>query len=403
MTVRLLLGVLFLLPAVFPGQPRQESAPAPQAQTPEKLWVFIGTYTRGTKSKGIYRCELDLPTGKLTEPTLAIESDNPSFLAVHPNQQFLYAVNEIADFNGQKEGSVSAFQLKPKDGTLELLNQEASGGADPCHLSVNPKGTVVFAANYNGASTSAFLLDVKNAVPEERGRIQLRAGTAKTTGSSINKTRQEAPHPHCVLTNPDGRFLFIADLGVDAIHTMPLDAGEDKNLPNWGKLVSTRTAFGAGPRHLAFHPNGKRVYAINELNSTVAGYQFDEKLGTLRSIQVVSTLPKSFKGTNTTAEVVVHPSGKFLYGSNRGHNSIAVFKIDDLTGRLTPVGLQDKNIKTPRSFAIDPTGTFLLVANQDADNIVLFRIDQKTGMLTDTDVTVPVPRPACIQMVPRNP
>lgn len=247
----------------------------------------------------------------------------------------------------------------------------------------------------------AFLLDYENADPAERGRLRQRTSFAQHNGKGTDAKRQEAPHAHCIITDPAGKLVLIADLGLDKIILYSLDAAKGAlgtHRPPYADLTA-----GAGPRHLAFHPNGKYLYCINELNSSVTAFRYNADKGSLTPFQMTSTLPKKFKGENTAAEVAVHPSGKFLYGSNRGHNSIAAFKIDEQTGRLTLIALQTKNIKTPRNFAIDPSGTFLLVANQDADNVVVFRIDPKTGTLTETGVTVPVPRPVCIKMVPRNP
>lgn len=402
MTARLVLFCclpILLTPAVF-SQPGPEPATEPRVQEPAKLWVFIGTYTRGTKSKGIYRCELDVATGKLTEPKLAVEADNPTFLAIHPTRKFLYAVSEIDDFGKEKEGSIDAYRLDTKDGTLELINQLGSGGTGPCHLVVDPTGKVVLAANYGGGSVCAMLLDHAKENPEDRGRLVQRTSLAQHNGSSVNKSRQEAPHAHSINTDPAGRLVLAADLGVDKIALYKLD-------PDKGTLAIHKPNFvdlapGAGPRHLTFHPSGKRVYVLNELDGTVTGFNYDAEAGNLKPFQTVSTLPKGFKGTNLSAEVVIHPSGKFLYASNRGYHSIVAFDIDDKTGKLKLSRFQTKNVKTPRNFAVEPSGTFMLVANQDADNLVVFRIDPKTGVLTDTGVAVQVPRPVCIKMVARN-
>jgi 6-phosphogluconolactonase len=401
MTGRLVLcGLLFvsalLSPAIFPTQAGPEPASVQKEPQAGKLWVFIGTYTRGSKSKGIYRCELDVASGKLSEPVLAVEADNPSFLAIHPTREFLYAVSEVDDF-GKKEGAVSAYRLDTKDGSLEHINDLGTGGAAPCHVSIDAKGKVVLVANYTGGSACTFLLFDKGA---DQGKLRQRITLAQHTGNSVNKARQEAPHAHCIVPDPAGRFALIADLGLDKVFVYKLDGDTGVmagHTPQFAEL-----SLGAGPRHLAFHPSGKFVYVINELNSTVTAFSYNAAAGSLKALQSITTLPKGFKGESTTAEVVVHPSGKFLYGSNRGHNSIAVFAIDDKTGRLKAAGHQAKNIKTPRNFAVDPSGAFLLVANQDADNIIVFRVDAKTGALSETGVTVSVPRPVCVRMVARG-
>jgi 6-phosphogluconolactonase len=357
----------------------------------EKLWVFVGTYT-GKASKGIYRCELDLATGKLEPRGLAVETANPSFLAIHPNHRFLYAVGEISEFGGKKSGAVSAFSLNPKTGELALLNQQPSGGAGPCHLVVDQQGKHVLAANYGGGSACVFPIG-------EDGRLGEATAFVQHRGSGTNPQRQDAPHAHSINLDPANRFAFVADLGLDKVLVYHYEADKGTLTPNDPPAVDL--APGSGPRHFAFHPSGRFAYVINELKSTITAFKYDANRGVLETLQTVSALPKDFKGKSWTAEVQVHPSGKFLYGSNRGHNSIAIFTIDSNTGELTAVGHQGHQIKTPRNFGIDPTGTYLLVANQDSDSIVVFRIDARTGELTPTGSVAEVPMPVCVKMIPQ--
>ena len=352
-----------------------------------RLWVYIGTYT-GKQSKGIYRAELDLKTGKLSEPVLAAEVPNPSFLAIHPTGRFLYAVSEVG--GGKKAGSVHAFALSPKTGALAHLNEQSSGGAGPCHVTVDPTGKVVLAANYGAGSACSLPVG-----PD--GKLGAPASVVQHRGTSVNKQRQEAPHAHSVNVDRAGRFAFVADLGLDKVMIYRLDPKDATLTPNEPAFVALEP--GAGPRHFAFHPDGAAAYVINELDSTLTTMDYDPKAGALKPRQTVSTLPMPVKG-NSTAEVVVHPSGRFVYGSNRGHDSIAVFAVDPKTHELRPAGHQRQHIKTPRNFAIDPTGTYLLVGNQGANTIAVFRIDPQTGALTSVGDPVAVPSPVCIRFLP---
>lgn len=350
------------------------------------LWVYVGTYT-GSDSKGIYLLELDLTTGKLSEPRLVAETTNPSFLAIHPNGRFLYTVNEI--WGKQKETpNVSAFLIEPKSGMLELLNRAPSYGAGPCHITVDAHGRHVLIANYGGGSVAVLPIESDGKLGEPTSFIQ-------HTGKGINPKRQEAPHAHSINLDAKNRFALVCDLGLDKVFIYRYDPDGGKLTPNEPPFASV--APGAGPRHLAFHPSGKFAYVINELNSTITAFSYDEASGVLNELQTVSTLPDDFAGENTTAEVVIHPSGRFLYGSNRGHDSIAAFAVNEQTGMLKPIGHFPTNGKTPRNFSIEPTGKFLLVANQHSNNIVVFRIDEGTGKLLLSDTIVRVPTPVCIR------
>jgi 6-phosphogluconolactonase len=383
----LLTAAILLYASTLAGQ-------ADDIKKDDKLWVYIGTYTPAKgKSEGIYRFELDLANGKASKAVLAAKAKDPSFLAIHPSHKFLYAVGEIDNFEGKKNsGGVSAFSLDPKTGDLTLLNQQSSKGAGPCHIVLDKAGKHALVANYSGGSACVLPIDSK-------GKLGSFSCFVQHTGSSKDKSRQEAPHAHSINLDTANRFAFVADLGLDKVVIYRYDPDQgtlEKNEPRFAQVAPS-----SGPRHFAFHPNGKFAYVINEMKNTVTAFSYDPETGALKTIQTVPTLPKNFKGKSSTAEVVVHPSGKFLYGSNRGHNSLAIFAIDPKTGKLTPRGHQAENIKTPRNFAIDPTGTYLLSANQDSGSVIVFRIDQETGDLTPTGTVVDVPFPVCVRMMPK--
>jgi 6-phosphogluconolactonase len=361
---------------------RAEQLPA----STRRAWVFIGTYTAGD-SKGIYRADLDLTTGEMSQPQLAATAKNPSFLALHPGGRFLYAVNEVGD--GTKAGMVSAFALDPMTGKLDPLNDQPSRGGGPCYLTVDRSGKNLLVANYGGGSVASLPIG-------SDGRLSPASAFIQHTGKSINRQRQEAPHVHSVNLDPNGRFAIVADLGLDKVFVYRFNADKGTLMPN-DRPFAAVTA-GSGPRHFAFHPSGRFGYLINEIYSTVTAFDYDATGGVLREIQTISTLPQPQSG-NSTAEVQVHPSGKFLYGSNRGHDSLAIFSIDQNSGRLTTVGHQPTGGKTPRNFGIGPNGTFLLAANQSSNNVVVFRIDQQTGRLTPTGHSIDVDSPVCVKFV----
>jgi 6-phosphogluconolactonase len=351
--------------------------------------VYIGTYT-GPESKGIYRFHFDTRTGKLTPAGVAAETPSPSFLALHPNRRFLYAVNEVAEFQGEKGGMVSAFAIAP-DGSLTSLNQVSSRGAGPCHLTLDNKGTAVLVANYGGGN--AALIPVK---PD--GTLEPASAFVQHEGSGPNQGRQRAPHAHCANFTPDNRFALITDLGIDQVMVYRYNGPQGGLTPHTSP--SARVAPGAGPRHLAFHPSGKFAWVINELGSTITGFSYAKGPGTFREVQTLSTLPSDFQGQNSTAEIAVHPNGRWVYGSNRGHDSIAVYRVNGTTGALTLVEHTSTGGRTPRNFALDPKGEFLFAANQDSGNIVVFRVDSGTGRLTPTGVEEKVSRPVAILFVP---
>ena len=356
------------------------------ASADPSISVYIGTYT-GEKSKGIYLSHFDTSSGKLTPPELAAETKSPSFLAIHPNKRFLYAVGEVSEFNGKKAGAVSAFEIETKDGHLRLLNQQPSGGTGPCHLSVDKTGKCVLAANYGSGSIAAFPIGAD-------GKLGEAGTTIQHQGSSVNAQRQAGPHAHFITPDPANRFALVCDLGLDKVLVYKLDPAKASLVANDPPSASIKP--GEGPRHLVFHPNGNYVYNINEMGSSLTVLGYNSRRGALNELQTVSTLPENSTTKNTCAEVQVHPTGKFVYGSNRGDDSIAVFSVDAKTGKLTLAQNQSTRGKTPRHFAIDPTGKWLLAENQASDNVVVFSIDPKSGHLTPADQEIKVGSPVCV-------
>jgi 6-phosphogluconolactonase len=370
-----LTGLLLLAPA------------APAAD----YFMYAGTYTN-QQGKGIYAWRFHPQTGQLLPAGLVAETSSPSFLAVHPTRRFLYAVNELSSYQGQQSGSVSAFAIDRVSGKLTLLNTVSSRGDGPCHLALDHTGKCLLVANYGGGSVAAFPVG-------DDGRLGEAAAFFQHAGVVALAERQGGPHAHGILVSPNNRFALVADLGLDEVLVYRLDASRASLAPNHPPFA--KVGAGAGPRHLAFHPNGRLVYAINEIQSTVTAFSYRAAAGTLQQLRTVSTLPQDFRGQNITAEIVVHPSGKFLYGSNRGHDSIAVFAIQP-SGTLDPVQHVSTQGKTPRNFAIDPTGAYLFAANQNSDSIVLFRIDSATGHLSPAGVVLDTPSPVCITFVREN-
>jgi 6-phosphogluconolactonase len=351
--------------------------------------VFFGC-NNARRSKGIHVSRLDLATGKLSTPELVAESATSSFLAIHPNGQFLYSVDDT-NFDGKGNGSVRAFAIDRSTGKLTPRNRVASHGATPAHLVVDGRGKNVLVANYN--SGSAAVLPVK-----EDGSLAEASSVVQHSGSGPDPSRQRGPHAHSINVSPDNRFAIVADLGLDNVFLYRFDSDKGLLEPNDPPYV--KVAPGAGPRHFAFHRDGRFGYVINEMASTVTAFVYDRSRGVLKELQTITTLPKGFTGRSTTAEVQVHPSGRYLYGSNRGHDSVAVFSIDDREGTLTLVEITPTQGKTPRNFGIDPTGAFLLAAHQDTDNVVVFRVDAKTGRVTPTGQILEVGSPVCVKFLP---
>jgi 6-phosphogluconolactonase len=347
--------------------------------------AYVGTYTnqRPTPlSKGIYAYRFDAKTGKFASIGLAAETSSPSFLAIHPNHKFLYAANENA------QGTVSAFAIDAATGMLKLLNSVSSKGSGPCHVSLDKTGKWLFAANYNSGSVASFPVRADGSLGEAISTVQHQ-------GSSVDRSRQAGPHAHEAVVSPDNKLLFVPDLGLDKV--MIYRIGADGALtPN--EPPSIGVAPGYGPRHLAFHPNGKFVYVMTEMADSVLAFGYDGKGGT-RAIRTISAVPADFTGLKSGAEIAVHPNGRFLYASNRNHNSIGIFTIDS-NGAPTAAGNVSTQGKTPRFFELDPTGGYLIAANQDSANLVVFKIDQKTGGLTPTGDALELASPVCVAFVP---
>jgi 6-phosphogluconolactonase len=351
--------------------------------------LYVGNYTKG-ESKGIYDYTYNAGSGELKPLGLIAETRNPSFLAADPAGKLLYAVNEVGDYEGKSSGAVTAFRIDHATGKLAQLNQVASRGADPCYISFDKTGKYALVANYTGGNIAVFPV-------ESDGRIGEASAFVQHTGKGTNPERQEGPHAHWIETSPDNRYAIASDLGLDELLVYHFDSSNGALTPDDPPIA--KTAAAAGPRHVSFSPDGKFAYAIAEMNSTITVFSYDASSGRLQPIQAASTLPKDFKGENDTAEIHVHPSGRFLFGSNRGHNSIAVFSIDKRTGHITPAGDFSTQGKTPRNFEIDPTGSRLFVANMDSNNIVVFKIDQKTGKLTPTGQVLQAPIPVSLRFV----
>ena len=381
---------LFAAPLLFFA-----TAASAQKRAPNKPFlVYVGTYTNKTASKGIYAYLFDPVIGKLTALGVAAESEDPSFLAVHPSGKYLYSVNEIDHFGGQKSGAVSSFAIDSKNGKLSLLNQASTQGAGPCYISLDKTGKFVLVANYDGGSIAVFPI-------REDGSLAPASAFVQHSGSSVDKERQEGPHAHWIGTSPDNRFALAADLGLDEILVYRFNSAKGTLAPDTPPFAKLNP--GAGPRHLAFHPNGKFAYVLTEMGSSVTAFAYKPRNGSLSPLQTVSTLSilrKDYAGVKEAAEIAVHTNGKFLYASNRsGIDSISTFSIDPVKGTLKLKDEYPTMGKTPRDFAIDPTGKFLLAANQESNNIVIFRIDSTTGALSPTGEIAEVPAPVCITFV----
>jgi 6-phosphogluconolactonase len=342
--------------------------------------VYVGTYTR-QNSKGIYAYRFDAASGSLTPIGLVAETRNPSFLAVHPNQRFLYAVGE------DSAGGVSSFSIDRKTGMLKALNTVSARGSSPCHLSFDQTRRWLFVANYGSGSTVVFPVRKDGALGEASAVVQ-------HTGSSVNPERQKGPHAHAVNISPDNRFLIVADLGLDKALVYRFDAAKGAIAPN--EPPYAKVAPGAGPRHTAFSPGGEFVYVLNEMASTVTAFAYDKRRGVLREIQTLSALPPGYSGASSGAEIVMHPEGRFLYSSNRGHDTIAVFSADPKNGELKALDWVSTQGRTPRNFAIDLAGDFLLAANQNSNSIVVFRIDRRTGGLKAEGIVEDIDSPVSL-------
>lgn len=371
---------LFALAALAP-----QTAPAADEPAPSAYWVYFGTYTgaKAGDSKGIYRAKLDVKTGKLSAAELAAEVSSPSFLAVHPQGAALYAVGETG---GKDGGGVFSYSIDRKTGALTKTGEGTSGGGGPCYVSVGAGGKLLGVANYGGGSTA--LLSLNNS-----GAVDKRVAFFQHAGSGPNAGRQKEPHAHCTQFSPDGKYALTVDLGIDKVKVFALTPDGAKEQPDKDIALPA----GAGPRHIAIAPDGKAAYVCGELDMTVNVVRLD-LAGKSEVVQTLPTVPKKEAG-QSTAECVLHPSGKFVYVSNRGHHSVAVFKVND-DRKLTAAGHISGDIKTPRNFAVDPTGKWMLVASQDGGKVGVWELDAATGAGKETGSTTAVSRPVCVRFVP---
>jgi len=385
-------------PLAAPGAtvPPAEEAAVVTEDANGARFAYVGTYTRGAPGgwsaaaeasppEGISVFQVNPETGDMTH-IQTVPSDNPSFLAIHPSQRYLYAINEIADYEGEETGSVEAYAINEETGELTLLNRQSAAGSIPAHLSVDPTGEYLIVGNYVGGNFVSLPI-------HEDGSLGEVISIVEQSGSGPHD-RQQSPHPHAVLFDPSGSYIATADLGTDQVQIFELQDGE------LVQVSETTVAPGSGPRHVAFHPNGDVLYVINELTATVTAFKFDPESGQLgEEIQTIGTVPADFPEHKSTAEIMVHPSGRFLYGSNRKFedhplaDSIAAYRIDPDTGELTLIGHTTENIQFPRGFNFDPTGTWLYALNQKGDSIVQLAVDPESGELTPTGVTLDAPVP----------
>lgn len=381
MNMKRVLAILSLVAALNPASVLADAATI----------AYVGTYTNA-QSKGIYA--FALTSGEnlaLTPIGVAAQVTSPSFLAVAPNHRFLFAVNEVDKTATQSGGGVSSFSIDAKTGLLTLINQQSSMGKGPCHIVVDNTGRNVIVANYGSGSVAAYQV-------ADDGRLSEPTSFVQHQGNSINKSRQEGPHAHCIALDAANKFVFVCDLGLDKVMIYRLDAQAGKLTPNDPPFATVKA--GSGPRHITFGRDGKFAYVNNEMASSVTVFSYDDQKGALSEVQSLSTLPDDFKGNSSTAEIAVHPSGKFLYVSNRGHDSIATFSIDQAKGTLTFIEAFPTGGKTPRHFAITPSGKHLLMENQGSGNITLAAIDAETGRLKAVGAAVQVASPVCVVFVP---
>jgi 6-phosphogluconolactonase len=351
------------------------------SQQDQNIYAYVGTYT-GSGSNGIYLYTFDTNSGQFTPTGYCAEGKNPSFLAIHSEQQYLYSVNE------GNEGEVVSFRMDKTSKQLTRINAQSSQGQHPCHMSVNREGTFLFAVNYTGGSVCLYPI-------REDGSIEEMSHFIQHEGNGPRADRQQSAHPHSISIDPTNQWIIVPDLGLDTIFIYTLDTTTRKLIEH--RQLKVHPA--AGPRHLTFHPTAPYVYVINELDSTITAFSWDASLGELISIQTISTLPADYKGISTCADIHITPDGKFLYGSNRGDDSIAAYRVDPLTGQLTLIEIVSTGGQTPRNFALSPDGKFLLAANQDSNNVVIFRIDQQEGRLDNLNLDAEISKPVCIKFL----
>jgi 6-phosphogluconolactonase len=348
------------------------------------MFVYFGTHRAGPNI-GFSLAHFDTDTGVLTKPEFLIESPEPAYFVIHPDDRHLYTCNSGSP------GQVSAYEIEPHTGALKFLNRLPAGGTDTSYVSLDQTGHYVLAANYSGGNIAVFAIQPDGSLGERTAFVQ-------HTGSSVNPQRQTHAYAHSIIVDPSNRFVLACDLGVDKVFIYRFNAQD-------GTLTTNNPPFanikpGSGPRHVKFHPNGKWVYVISEIASTVTAFNWDSTNGALAEFQSISALPDDFKGVSTAAEIMIHPNGKFLYASNRGDNSLAVFAIDQTTGKLTPIEHVPSGGKMPRNFAFDPTGKWIICSNHDSNLVVVFHLDENTGKLTQTGDPVPVPYPFCERFLP---
>lgn len=358
-----------------------------------KVFAYVGVYTniqpyaRG-RADGINVYSLDTTSGAMHLVQSVAGPMNPTFLTLDPAQRHLYSVVSVPEIDGHDGGALSAYDVDPVSGRLTYLNRESVMGPGPCFVTVDATSSFAIAANYPGGSVAMLPI-------ESDGRLGVATDFIQHVGSSVHMPNQERAHAHSVFIDAANRFALICDLGMDKIMSYRLDLEKGKLIPNTPPWVSARP--GAGPRHLSFHPNGRYAYVINELDATMSAYTYDATKGELREMQAVASVPSDYHGDNAGAEVRVAPSGKFVYASNRGHDSIVIYAIDEASGLLTYVGHEPSQGRNPRNFNFSPDGKLMLVANQDSDTIVAFRIDRQTGKLTPTGQITASPSPVCVK------
>ena len=357
------------------------------AQAAEDNWLlFIGTYTHGD-SQGIYSLNMKKDTGELTDPMLAVETENPSFLALHSRAPVLYSVGNALNEEGQREGFLNAFSVDGRSGKLPPIHRMPVKGTEPCHLAVSGTNSHIAVANYGNGSVSLFPLDGE-------GFLEALCGYWTHEGSGTHPTRQKGPHAHSVTFNKEGTGLYVADLGIDKV--LRYDFDEEHGLLTLQKEASLSVEAGSGPRHFAFHPAKPFAYVVNELANTVTVCGVEEASGALKYLQTIATLPEDFTGESTTAEIRVHPSGKFVYASNRGHDSIAVFTVDLETGLLDSAGQIPTGGRSPRHFSLSPDGAYCVVGSELSGTVRAFRVNPETGLLEDLNQEVRVPNAVCV-------
>jgi len=364
--------------------------PSSQIASAQDNLVFFGTHSVGPQ-KGISVAHFNSETGILTKPELLIEAPAPAYFIIHPNGRNLYVCNSNDFAKGYTGQTISSYKIDPKDITLTFQNQQLSGGADPSYVCIDATERFLLTANYKGGSVAVIAIKPDGSLGEITANI-------KHSGRSVDTVRQTQPYAHSIKLDPSNRFALVADLGLDKLLVYRFDSKTGSLEENDPPFV--KVSPGSGPRHISFHPNGKFVYLINEMASTVITYAWDSKTGKLTELQTSSTLPADFKGKNACAEIEVYPNGKFLYGSNRGHESLALFKINKRTGIISLIENIPTQGHSPRNFEFDPTKNWLIVTNHDSDNAMVFKIDKKSGHLTPNGTPLPIVYPFCIRFLP---